>query len=350
MMNQVLLLLRILSASGGVLLLYMAFFLYENEEGKIQNSLENWWTSMDDRRNNVVTTHRYFLSKVSYVLRLHLDMLLGEKLFSSRATKISISYSLGSACILSIIVQASIHVGNNPYIWLIKIWLVYSGYQWIKVATNAYVGNNQPIFRIILNQGLLVMLILCLVYFPLVFILGDLPEAAPMAAIGVGILSVFGLLFDILFVALTRKILRLAGDFSSWLKASSALLVNMIAIVCMGILPCYLGRLPGVKQYADWLKQFGFDDATVKMMFDLVAASNVPAILVSSAFVFLTISLFFHQFFWSILQRPIYSLQRHNVIEKKKLLGMLGLCLLYIAYPSSLDGLAGLLKGIGLVK
>ncbi len=44
-----------LALAGGLLCLYSSVFLYEDEEGRIQSKLEEWWARLDDARNVAVS-------------------------------------------------------------------------------------------------------------------------------------------------------------------------------------------------------------------------------------------------------------------------------------------------------
>ena len=48
-------LLRILAGIAGALLLYVAFFLYEDEEARIQNRLEQVWTKINALQSSAMS-------------------------------------------------------------------------------------------------------------------------------------------------------------------------------------------------------------------------------------------------------------------------------------------------------
>jgi hypothetical protein len=53
-----------LSGVAGGVLLYTALFLYPDEQGQIQNKLEEWWVRLTDLQRLSLTRHGVFLSQV----------------------------------------------------------------------------------------------------------------------------------------------------------------------------------------------------------------------------------------------------------------------------------------------
>jgi hypothetical protein len=58
-------LLRILAGMAGALLLYVAFFLYEDEEKRIQNRLEQIWKRIDALQSSAMSKEAAFLLGVT---------------------------------------------------------------------------------------------------------------------------------------------------------------------------------------------------------------------------------------------------------------------------------------------
>jgi hypothetical protein len=57
--------LRVLAGVAGAMAIYAALFLYEDEQGKIENKLEEWWVRLDDGRNAAVSRHTAFMREVA---------------------------------------------------------------------------------------------------------------------------------------------------------------------------------------------------------------------------------------------------------------------------------------------
>ncbi len=80
----------------GVLFVCAALFLHENEEGRIQNKLEEWWIKLSDREKQSRSRAVAFMQDVAKSTGAGFDLLLGKRLRSLRVVFISISFSLAS--------------------------------------------------------------------------------------------------------------------------------------------------------------------------------------------------------------------------------------------------------------
>jgi hypothetical protein len=97
---------RAASLASGLLLLYGALFLYEDEEGKLQNTIENWWIRLDDLRRRVVSRHNAFLSVVAEVATKFFDRLLGPQLLSLHQI-----FVVGCLALMSLVAYAYVSWG-----------------------------------------------------------------------------------------------------------------------------------------------------------------------------------------------------------------------------------------------
>jgi len=80
----------------GSFCLYGALFLYETEEGEIQNKLQDWWVRVDDLRKSVSTRQAVFLQSAATATTRAFEAVFGRKLLSSRALAVSSLLSLSS--------------------------------------------------------------------------------------------------------------------------------------------------------------------------------------------------------------------------------------------------------------
>src|SRR5438128_3844359 len=80
----------------GVVLVYVAVFLYEDEQGKIQNGLEDLWLRLAERQQTALAQHGAFLHIAARIANSWLDRLFGKQLLSLRSIGVSVCYSLAS--------------------------------------------------------------------------------------------------------------------------------------------------------------------------------------------------------------------------------------------------------------
>src|SRR5713101_120402 len=90
--------LRFFACLAGGSLLYPALFLYEDEQGQIQNKLEEWWVRSSDKQSAVLSRHATFMRQIAGLCTDALDRLFGSKFISARAFSVSVCYSMASVC------------------------------------------------------------------------------------------------------------------------------------------------------------------------------------------------------------------------------------------------------------
>src|SRR6266849_3677624 len=105
-MPMVVTVLRTLAVLIGSLAFYIAFFMYEDEEGKWQNRIEKLWVTINDRAKFTVGKTSALFNKVSIVVSRTFDRIFGPKLISLRAVGVSTSYSLAGLSLLGFFLLA----------------------------------------------------------------------------------------------------------------------------------------------------------------------------------------------------------------------------------------------------
>jgi hypothetical protein len=70
---------------AGLLLLYAGLFLAENEEGKMQNRLEELWIRVDELRSRAMTRQAALLQQIAGLVAGGFAALFGRKFFSVKS-------------------------------------------------------------------------------------------------------------------------------------------------------------------------------------------------------------------------------------------------------------------------
>src|SRR6516225_435142 len=96
MMYSIHTVLRILTGLAGLTFVYAAIFLYEDEQGKLQNRLEHWWIEVNDQQKIATSQYASFMRELAKVAAGIFDRLFGSRLFSWRALRVSAAFSMGS--------------------------------------------------------------------------------------------------------------------------------------------------------------------------------------------------------------------------------------------------------------
>src|ERR1700739_4012901 len=117
--------LRVLAALGGVLALYLAIFMYEDEEGALQDRVDQLWVQIHDRKQRSHQRIVSFLSTAGEALNKGLDRLFGSKLISLQAASISMCYSMAGLYLITF--QSDSFVINRHWNVLTFFLLVYLG-------------------------------------------------------------------------------------------------------------------------------------------------------------------------------------------------------------------------------
>jgi hypothetical protein len=220
----------------GILLLYLAFFLGETDEGNLQNRLEELWIRVNDLSKTALSKQAAFLQQVSGLLSFGFDRLFGTRLLSAMAIATSICFSVAGFLLLweivdpsflvALIVCAALLIGLAPGP------LRYLGFLWIPgIAVGiAYIDrvnisswSVRDIAEWFLDDPDYVLL--------------------PWAALVGSVIS------DIIFVATTRWCLRRSSRLRSTLAIISLLTVNGCVGVLLFVCPIILGASLNPKRH-----------------------------------------------------------------------------------------------------
>src|SRR5258707_1142858 len=78
----------------GVVLICAGLFLYEDEEGRFQNKVEEWWIALSDKQKASRSRIAAFMQEVARLTGSGFDRLFGQRLFSLRVVPVSIYLSI----------------------------------------------------------------------------------------------------------------------------------------------------------------------------------------------------------------------------------------------------------------
>jgi hypothetical protein len=93
---------RVAAFCVAVLAFYMAFFMYEDEQGRWQNQLDLLWTSIYDRSNKTHSTTTALFNKLGETLSSVLNLMFGAKLLSLISICTSIILSIAGATLVAL--------------------------------------------------------------------------------------------------------------------------------------------------------------------------------------------------------------------------------------------------------
>jgi len=308
----------------GLVLLYSAVFLYEDQEGRIQNRIVQWWVKVDDARITAHTRVSAFVEAVAGLTARGFDRILGERLVSFRFAGVSLCLSLASFFLVGSISALRLHrpdagaaffecvlfvfLSLMPIFddghWIMKVW-------WLALLT---------------ALGKSVGFLLYVLYYVRGAVIAGRALGYVLLALAMSLVS------DICYVAITRWMLRRVAANGRFLGIVSMIAANLLILCLLLVVPIELG----FKLFKYW--QHG---STV-IFFSLFL--NAIDLVAGSAALIVGTALLTHRLLWPAMEKPLYALQRYEVVRNKKLLWVVGLTLTFLPTHVSLDWLKGLLE------
>ncbi len=309
---------QILAIAVGSLCLYIAFFLYEDEESRLHNALENLWIRVNDRSDNASTFIRRLVTETAKLSSRAFDAIFGPTLFSVRAVGVSFSYALAS---MSVYLIAATGRPNIPAVWAMPVIFVALG------SLPALMGGRRI-------ERLIFLLPLSFAIFLIMFtwtIASEYvrrpdpygPEFLLINYIFVGSLAL-SVPIDFLWSLLVRWVSRKVS-------ASQKLLPTLISLLIYLAAPGILltvgqsGMIAGVMHRNPWLGSF----------LVLLMASRAFLVVTASVFTIVFGVVLLHKFVWPLIDRTIYAVARHRVLQNRRLIGVIGFALIVGAVGSA---------------
>jgi hypothetical protein len=324
-------LLRILAGIAGALLLYVAFFLYEDEEARIQNRLEQIWKRIDALQSSAMSKEVAFLQGATRTTSAILDRLLGHKLLSAQSIAVSMAFSLGSylLCYWFRLVEL---MPSSDYILplgIVVLLLFALG------SLPAFTSGRGTAFRVLQSFtekwpyyfGMMIFVIWATWWTTGMSAPLNILLAASFIILAV---VIFGVLMDIFFIAFFRWVLRRISRFMS-ARTIIFCLFAVGAAVALLIGPVVAGRILYDRGYFD---PHHLTAAMRVVMFSgFVSLTNLIEVLCLLLLIVVMLLLLAHRLVWPIIKRPIYAANRKQLIKNTKLLGAVGTALLMYAFP-----------------
>jgi hypothetical protein len=329
--------LRLLAISIGILAYYAAFFMYEDQQGKWQNRIEELWVAIHDMEKMSGSMTSAFFNKVSVVVTRAFDRIFGSKLFSFRALGVSTSYSLAGSFLSGFVAFTILLLLNNRLDDPLPEGLVK---HWSLVEAVCLLGTTL-FFLIGLLPSLspsrwFVRLSLLPVYFFGFGMLLELIERphGPHKQLAFSSALLASFLSDIFWVALVRFTVRWIIAKTNVFRIACAVLIQLGVIILLVDLPAAVGEV--------LIDTYGPLPAFKAV--GLVAALNVFAGLASSLFFLTLLFVLLHRVFWPVLGRVLYPLARQQVIHNRGIMLSVGTACFIFAFPSMSNAVKGVLE------
>jgi hypothetical protein len=316
----------------GVFCLVTAIVLYPNEEGRIQSRLEDFWMRLDDYRHVALSRHVIFLRNVAAIESQWLDYLFGQRLFSLQSFAGSASCSYASVFITGAFLRAVMYgFGERHPHYPVLIWL--SGL--VPVVAWAMVARfSRPPIIFIVNI-LIGAFALLFLYFIVAGVRVPISTAARMLVVLVVVCSFVS---DFVFVAVTRRLLRLVERANNYIAIVVIVFVNFAVAACLTAFPAWWGvRLS---------TEHGPHSKAAILLFLSSSLNSVDAII-ASVFGLFALLLLVHRVVWPLLTRTLFRIQDIGTKGRRAMLFTVGTGLLTLAGFGLPEWLKGIFKSFG---
>jgi len=328
--------LRVVAMAFGLLLISLASLTYEDEENRLQSKVEDWWIQIDDKRTASLSWATLFIQGVARLTDRLFDRIFGKRLFSLRVVGVSILFSIASAflsvSIFSFLGHNKIPSSSNlgMFAWFLR----FSVFALLPAISESPSLPWKPWLPRLLRlfwYVLLIFLMLSVTSF-LTFLAKSKSAITAQSAMNfLGLLFAIGFAFDVVYIAFTRWVLRRVSMTNRAAGILFWIFVQCFFLATLIVLPPYAG-----------VKLFQHANVVGGAFLFSFFLNSVDVVAASAALI-LTVLLLVHRLIWPVLQRPLYAIQRFDVIRRKRWLWGLGVGLIAVAVPGLPTWLKGLL-------
>jgi hypothetical protein len=310
---------------GGGLLVYTVVAMFPDEEGKLQNRIENLWIAIDDKQKSAVGKATTLFNRIaSYVTRVY-NRILGVTLISVQLVGVSSASSLAgfflgtafvSFALLNLLLSnhVTINARFNPALLLFGIVSLAVGFFALFFAVLPSLIRNW--FGRALSL-LPLLLFMCGMSMPIVraHVALNPIQMTVVAGLFIGIAS------DILVLVAVRFSVRLISTSARLREIVFAVLVQVGALLLLAVIPFEVARPLLAENQSSLFAKFLLSS----LLFNLFTVLGVAAFLALLSVVLL------HRGFWPLLGRTVYSIARFKPLQNNRktfaLIGMM--CVMY---------------------
>jgi hypothetical protein len=328
---------RVLAFVLGCISLYLAFFLYEDEEGKLQNRIEKLWVTIDDRAKATNSITTAVLNSVAKVLRRLFNVMFGESYFSAQLLSVSINMSVAGA---------SISFGAFAYGWeRLHVTATEAPLSCLAIGViflaQAAVVIRYPRHWVILLCCLPIVFSLASVLYLVLFLaelIGRQHIVGFFASVVIAIPSAlcYSIASDIMSVIAIRRIFASAAK--SWTPLEMLKSIGLLGGVLYSFVlcPAYIGFR--------FLSSRNQDISDISMLLVLFEFLNVTNVFYCALLMCVFVLLLLHKAIWPVLSRMIYPISRYKLLLNRKVMVSSGCLALTFAFNVERVGFKQLLE------
>jgi hypothetical protein len=323
---------RTFALSIGSFSFYLAFFIYEDEDGRWQNKIDHLWIGISDRAMVTNSVAAALFNKTAQGVLTASNGLFGKRAFSLQAVSVSVNLSIAGAILAGLFVDYEEIIKLNVELTPAVLALVESSVSayctarfrrsWVAVLT------LMPALSVIIVGSWRILSVEHLGRESYVFLASFV------------LLPIISVASDVLAVALIRQALREISRAPGLGRMLLAILILACAIAAMIGVPMYaIERMNGTS--ADPFDFLRWLPVLYLLLLNITAGIYclVPIVCLS----FLVV----HRLFWPSLSRVIYPLCRFHIFTNRKFMISVGVASFTVALGLEHFGIKELLKLLG---
>jgi hypothetical protein len=322
---------------AGVVCFYMAFFMYEDEGGKLQNRLVNLWVTVSQKGEASLSEQAKLIKYSSQIVSSSMRRILGPKLISARTITVSAALSMASTGFMAALLS---YTRTGVIIFSIS-----------SIACFCYGLFIAPTLFKTQRAKLGVVILLSLIvttYFFEIFS-NDRYSVTVFRADWNGFYDLYlmaipalalGVLADVLLISVNRWV---ADKMSSAKTGRVLLLGTIFNLICsvglIALLHLYFrwpGKLGVIEQssfaIAHWNDDFANNRPFVTTGILLTVCSDLFTLIAAASVVIVALSALAHRLLWPVLGRSVNGLYAWNIFTSRKTQLSLGVFFISLAF------------------
>jgi hypothetical protein len=310
---------------------YLAFFLYEDEEGHWQNRIDDLWITIDDRARITKSTSTALLNKLGEAMKRLFGKMFGQRMFSYHA--VVISFNLSLACGFSAVAIGILFFTTRRDLGSTSFW--YELAMLIGFCAFFFFLAILPMLTDMI--GVLVFCSFPLIATILLIAFGEVSGTRNNPFLGMTIAtatvcSVLALsaLSDFVVVITIRR-----------LFATMSVSLSMRKLA--GLMSVFVG-LPLIFTGVPMLLTFTHPIGYVKELATFLVFLNISTTFMCLVPLLSLIVILLHRVVWPTLARALYPFSRNRIVTNRKVWVSVGsLCVVYTLHPAQV-GIQDILK------
>jgi hypothetical protein len=320
----------------GCIAFYLAFFLYEDDQGKLQNRIENLWVSVHDRARETDSLFVALINKSTRAVVSVSNVFFGKKLFSVQMVSVSMNASMLLILLTSflmMIADATSSPDKRQLIFFTPFTLV--------VAACLFCAIR-------FAQRSLVYLTLVPV---LAFMVSLSVSTTPLAGFRyfiAPVLLILSVALDAVALACIRKTFALIAAETTLKSIVKSILVLMLICVASEALPMMAIQIDAAYHHAGLpeITDLGGNPAekAIRSLALGLFALDLTTFFYALVPAVVLFGLLLHKLFWPVLSRAIYPVARHKIFVNQKAMAAVGILAFTFAFGLEHVGAKEILK------